>query len=360
MGALDKLSLLIWKNFLLQKRRPIATVIELLLPIFYTIILVIIRDAIDVTNHPNSTTWREFKVDTLPEFSVGTLPDNLKWKIAYAPNDVAFCNDVMQSVETKLNQIPLTRVERQCGIGIPLFLQIMENPANAFTLLNSAPPSGPPGPMGGSAMNPAALAAYNSFPRALQTVVDEMAAKANTTRNQILMVPIVNNNMANFTAQLVGTYINKTSMCFVGSSMQYLGVSSNTSSGGSGGMDMDVSTKDLLSFLSIVPKVSLEPFSSEQTFLDFAENETNLNTVLACAIFDGDFSNTSITSDKLKLTLRFQADPLNSQSKNPFAGGVSRWVTHLLFPSFQVTRPRSDRDPTGGRPGYYKEGMCSK
>jgi len=58
MGVPDKLGLLLWKNYLLQKRRPVATVFELLLPVLFAVLLVIIKTQVSVTHYDNSTTWR--------------------------------------------------------------------------------------------------------------------------------------------------------------------------------------------------------------------------------------------------------------------------------------------------------------
>jgi len=58
MGVPDKLGLLLWKNYLLQKRRPVATVFELLLPVLFAVLLVIIKTQVSVTHYDSSTTWR--------------------------------------------------------------------------------------------------------------------------------------------------------------------------------------------------------------------------------------------------------------------------------------------------------------
>ena len=58
MAAFDQLKLLIWKNFILQKRRPIATAVELILPILFSCLLIVIRTQIDITKNPNITQWK--------------------------------------------------------------------------------------------------------------------------------------------------------------------------------------------------------------------------------------------------------------------------------------------------------------
>uniref|UniRef100_H2Z852 ABC transporter domain-containing protein n=1 Tax=Ciona savignyi TaxID=51511 RepID=H2Z852_CIOSA len=117
MGAWDQFRLLFWKNFVLQKRRPFATVIELLLPLFFALLLVIIRQEIEVTNYPNVTTWSEFSVDNLPEFPYSVVPDDEHFNVAFMPNNVPQIHDIMAVVKQRLNDVPKTKVERKCNIG---------------------------------------------------------------------------------------------------------------------------------------------------------------------------------------------------------------------------------------------------
>jgi len=58
MGVSDQFGLLLWKNYVLQKRRPVATAFELLLPVLFAVVLVAIRTSITVTHYDNTTTWR--------------------------------------------------------------------------------------------------------------------------------------------------------------------------------------------------------------------------------------------------------------------------------------------------------------
>jgi len=58
MGVLDQLNLLLWKNYTLQKRRPMATVVELLVPALFSLVLLIIRNELTPIHHDNMTTWK--------------------------------------------------------------------------------------------------------------------------------------------------------------------------------------------------------------------------------------------------------------------------------------------------------------
>lgn len=58
MSSFTQFRLLLWKNYLLQKRRPIATAFELLIPVFFAILLVAIRNAVTVTEINVISTWK--------------------------------------------------------------------------------------------------------------------------------------------------------------------------------------------------------------------------------------------------------------------------------------------------------------
>jgi len=58
MGVLDQLNLLLWKNYTLQKRRTMATVIELLVPALFSLVLLIVRSQVIATHYRDKTTWK--------------------------------------------------------------------------------------------------------------------------------------------------------------------------------------------------------------------------------------------------------------------------------------------------------------
>ncbi|XP_037074307.1 ATP-binding cassette sub-family A member 3-like [Pollicipes pollicipes] len=61
-----KFRLLMWKNWTLQKRHKVQTVMELLLPLIFTSLLVLIRSLTDATNYPDPTLYQPYSVDKLP------------------------------------------------------------------------------------------------------------------------------------------------------------------------------------------------------------------------------------------------------------------------------------------------------
>lgn len=48
----DKFLLLMWKNFLLQWRHPKQTLVEILAPVLFSSLLVVIRSLVDPDLHP--------------------------------------------------------------------------------------------------------------------------------------------------------------------------------------------------------------------------------------------------------------------------------------------------------------------
>lgn len=61
----NKLCLLMWKNSLLQRRHKIQTIIEILAPVGFSVIIVLIRSLVDPKFFPNSTYYEPFAINTL-------------------------------------------------------------------------------------------------------------------------------------------------------------------------------------------------------------------------------------------------------------------------------------------------------
>lgn len=61
----QKFRLLMWKNWLIQWRHKIQTIIELLMPILCTMVLVVLRILVDVRDFPDTIAYRPVAVGTL-------------------------------------------------------------------------------------------------------------------------------------------------------------------------------------------------------------------------------------------------------------------------------------------------------
>lgn len=61
----EKFRLLTWKNFLLQWRRKLQTVIEILVPVLFSALLVFIRSLVVPEIYPNATVYQPFPINNL-------------------------------------------------------------------------------------------------------------------------------------------------------------------------------------------------------------------------------------------------------------------------------------------------------
>lgn len=87
--------LLLWKNWTLQKRKICVTLFEVLLPLFFGLILVLIRLLVKTTDYPDNTIWQS------PNFTKADL--NYKNQILFAPNETLIEN-IMTDVKNSINE----------------------------------------------------------------------------------------------------------------------------------------------------------------------------------------------------------------------------------------------------------------
>nr|XP_018668972.1 ATP-binding cassette sub-family A member 3-like isoform X3 [Ciona intestinalis] len=347
MHAWDQFCLLFWKNFVLQKRRPIATVIELLLPLLFAVLLVIIRQEVDVTNYPNITTWREFSVNNLPEFPYSVVPEDEHFNIAYVPNNIQGIHDVMDSVKTRLNNVPRSRIEKKCNIDIN----------EIKTLLANLDQDTPADQM------------VDSLPSGMKQVLEDVALESNTTASNLVFDAIISGNVDELMKKVSSRYMTQTMECLVSQLPQdqqdMMDLFSSTSnvtenSRTNSSSNLTSAFKSLISFFGVVPKINLISFPTEEDFLLYVKNDTNLKKTLAGVIFTGEFPDNTF-SNNVKITFRFHCDPISSSVKDgaKFTGITDTWKTAKLFPGFQLPGPRSVNSSRGGKPGYYDEGFLA-
>jgi len=83
--------LLLWKNWLLQKRQKLLTFFQVLLPPLFSLILLAIRTRVKSEFISTPTIWNSTEADTaLPPYLL--IPDQIPqvaryWQLAYTPND---------------------------------------------------------------------------------------------------------------------------------------------------------------------------------------------------------------------------------------------------------------------------------
>ena len=116
--ALRQLQLLLWKNLKLQMRSPVGTLIELLVPALFAIILLPIRRIVKSDQYVNDTMYEAFTIERLP-YDLIPVDPNYKasdnwllewlgvqsdgtWTLAYQPDDSPLLDTLMSEVSRKL------------------------------------------------------------------------------------------------------------------------------------------------------------------------------------------------------------------------------------------------------------------
>ena len=111
MGALQQFGLLLWKNWLLQKRKKLLTFFEIALPTAVALILLWIRQLVTVEVIDSKTVWPPFTVDELfdgirpPDCRMMMFKTDCPWSLAYAP-------------DTEVTQRLIERVANRLGMDI--------------------------------------------------------------------------------------------------------------------------------------------------------------------------------------------------------------------------------------------------
>lgn len=102
MGKGSQFLLLLWKNLLLLKRAPVRTFSQIAMPLFFIVILVLLRAFVVKDEHRPSVTYSAFDVNELPP----VLTNESKWKMGFAPNT----SDIRQIMHMVAKQLSLDRV----------------------------------------------------------------------------------------------------------------------------------------------------------------------------------------------------------------------------------------------------------
>lgn len=61
----DKFRLLMWKNFKLQWRHKVQTIVEIAVPVLFNALLVLIRSLVEPEMYPNPTIYTPFNINSL-------------------------------------------------------------------------------------------------------------------------------------------------------------------------------------------------------------------------------------------------------------------------------------------------------
>ena len=112
MGKWNQFSLLLWKNYLMQKRKILLTLFEIGLPTLFGLILLMIRFEVETKAITHGVNWSNCgEFDVLP--STGAIPK----KLTYAPM-FDFTTEIMERTKHRLN---LTEGEGKKHQNVALF-----------------------------------------------------------------------------------------------------------------------------------------------------------------------------------------------------------------------------------------------
>ncbi|XP_010838764.1 PREDICTED: LOW QUALITY PROTEIN: ATP-binding cassette sub-family A member 3 [Bison bison bison] len=101
MAVLRQLALLLWKNYTLQKRKVLVTLLELFLPLLFSGILIWLRLKIQSENVPNATLYPSQSIRELPLF-FSFPPPGATWELAYIPSQSEAVRTVVENVQRAL------------------------------------------------------------------------------------------------------------------------------------------------------------------------------------------------------------------------------------------------------------------
>ncbi len=80
----------------LQKRQILVTLVEILLPLLFSGILIVLRQKVPFKDYPNATVYESYAVDTLPNFFFHSL------HLAYVPRNSSVVRQVAEDVQSSL------------------------------------------------------------------------------------------------------------------------------------------------------------------------------------------------------------------------------------------------------------------
>lgn len=98
MAVLRQLTLLLWKNYTLKKRKVLVTVLELFLPLLFSGILIWLRLKIQSENVPNATVYPDQSIQELPLF-FSFPPPGGTWELAYVPSHSDAARTITETVK---------------------------------------------------------------------------------------------------------------------------------------------------------------------------------------------------------------------------------------------------------------------
>uniref|UniRef100_A0A3P8SAU7 ATP binding cassette subfamily A member 3 n=1 Tax=Amphiprion percula TaxID=161767 RepID=A0A3P8SAU7_AMPPE len=96
MAVIRQFGLLLWKNYLQQKRQILVTLVEILLPLLFSGILIVLRQKVSSKDFPNATFFDSYAVDRLP-----LMLEVQHLQLAYVPGNSSVVRQVAEDVRIR-------------------------------------------------------------------------------------------------------------------------------------------------------------------------------------------------------------------------------------------------------------------
>lgn len=98
MAVWQQFGLLLWKNYIQQKRQILVTLVEIALPLLFSAVLIVLRQKVSFTNYPNATHYQSFSLNDLP------LTCYQELQLAYVPANASVVQQIARDVQQNLSR----------------------------------------------------------------------------------------------------------------------------------------------------------------------------------------------------------------------------------------------------------------
>src|SRR5688572_16260427 len=98
MGSAHQFALLLWKNYLLQKRQLTVTLVQMIIPVLFASLLIALRILPRGADVPTPTTWNSFSIPSVTSPDQGCI-------LYYSPNTSSLTRTIMEGVVKRIGSI---------------------------------------------------------------------------------------------------------------------------------------------------------------------------------------------------------------------------------------------------------------
>ncbi|XP_052859969.1 phospholipid-transporting ATPase ABCA3-like [Anopheles cruzii] len=113
-SSLDKFLLLLWKNWIIQKRHYVQTAFEILIPAIACAVLIVVRGLVDADIYDEPTQWNPLEMNTVRHMMPAANPDitpPITFVLAYSPQSPLTERIMNRAVEQILEPLDLVGFE---------------------------------------------------------------------------------------------------------------------------------------------------------------------------------------------------------------------------------------------------------